>query len=92
MNIARPEARISKHKFSVGQTVVFSPGFRGSAGKGNYTVVRLLPDEGDTPQYRIKSTRDGQERMALESELARLPSTPATNLFSQRPASGKRPR
>jgi len=75
---------MSKHKFNVGQTVDFSAGFAGSSGKGQYTVVRLLPNEGDTPQYRIKSARDGQERMALESQLARSSGSAAAGLFAPR--------
>jgi hypothetical protein len=32
--------------------------------------VRLLPEENGHFQYRIKSPRDGHERIALEGELA----------------------
>ena len=58
------------HKFRVGQAVSFSPG-RGIAhrSKGGYTVVRLLPVERNTPQYRIKNDVDGHERMVQENEL-----------------------
>jgi len=58
------------HKFHVGQAVDFFPG-RGidHGSKGRYTIVRLLPIEGDTPQYRIKNNTDGQERMVHEGEL-----------------------
>ena len=60
-----------EHKFRVGQTVDFSPG-RGidHRSKGRYTIVRLLPMDSDTPQYRIKNNADGQERMVHEGELA----------------------
>ena len=59
-----------KHKFHVGQAVFFSPG-RGvdHRSKGRYTIVRLLPFEGDIPQYRVKNNEDGQERMVQEREL-----------------------
>ncbi len=58
------------HKFRVGQAVSFSPG-RGidHRSKGGYTVSRLLPVEGNTPQYRIKNDVDGHERMVQENEL-----------------------
>jgi hypothetical protein len=59
-----------EHKFRVGQAVSFFPG-RGidHRSKGRYTILRLLPIEGDTPQYRIKNNADGQERMVHEGEL-----------------------
>ena len=35
------------HSFAVGQTIEFNPGkFDGTGGRGTYTVVRLLPNEG----------------------------------------------
>jgi hypothetical protein len=60
-----------EHKFRVGQTVDFSPG-RGiyHISKGRYTIVRLLPMDSDTPQYRIKNNTEGHERMVHEGELA----------------------
>jgi hypothetical protein len=59
-----------QHKFRVSQAVFFSPG-RGvdHRSKGHYTIVRLLPIEGDVPQYRVKNNVDGQERMVQEREL-----------------------
>jgi hypothetical protein len=60
------------HKFSAGQTVQFSPGWpRDNATGGPYTIVRLYPKVGNTPQYRIKSKRDGHERMVPEDQLDR---------------------
>jgi hypothetical protein len=58
------------HKFRVGQAVNFSPA-RGvdHRSKGRYTIIRLLPVEGNTPQYRIKNSVDGHERMVQENEL-----------------------
>ena len=65
-----PEVNMSEHKFRVGQAVEFfpDPGIDRSS-RGRYTIVRLLPLEGNTPQYRIKSALDGQERMVRESQL-----------------------
>jgi len=82
---------MAKHKYVVGQTVDFSPGFAAGTSKGQYTIVRLLPVEGDTPQYRIKSTRDGHERMVLESQLARPPNSAASNLFGPKRADKRLP-
>ena len=59
-----------EHKFRVGQVVDFSPGRgvdRGS--KGSFTIVRLLPIEGNTPQYQIRNNMDGQERRVDENEI-----------------------
>ena len=59
-----------QHKFRVGQGVDFSPS-RGidPGSKGCYTIVRLLPIEGNIPQYRIKNDTDGHERMVFEGEI-----------------------
>ena len=37
--------------------------------RGRYTIVRLLPMDGNTPQYRVKNKTDGHERMVRENEL-----------------------
>jgi hypothetical protein len=61
---------MTEHKFQIDQAVEFFPN-RGSdhRAKGRYTIVRLLPMDGNTPQYRIKNRGDGHERMARENEL-----------------------
>lgn len=60
------------HKYTVGQTVRFSPAGAGRVAHGgsNYTVVRLLPAEHNDQQYRVKSTSDGHERVVKESQLS----------------------
>ena len=64
---------MSTHKFSVGQTVRFSPD-RGQEVpvRGSFTIVRLLPEEASVLQYRVKSQLDGHERVVREDQLARL--------------------
>jgi hypothetical protein len=59
------------HKFRVGQAVEFHPDpGTDRSSKGRYTIVRLYPpDEGNTPQYRIKNSADGHERLARETQL-----------------------
>ena len=58
------------HKYAVGSLVEFKPGpYMGEAKPGPYTVVRHLPSEGAGNQYRIKSARDGHERIVSESQL-----------------------
>jgi hypothetical protein len=69
---------MSEHKFIVGQRVQFSPDwFIDKSTGGQYTIVRLFPKVGNLPQYRIKSERDGHERMVFEDRLDQLPG-PAT--------------
>ncbi len=57
-------------KFQIGQAVEFFPN-RGvdHKARGRYPIVRLLPMDGNTPQYRVKNKIDGHERMVRENEL-----------------------
>ena len=62
------------HSFAVGQMLEFDPGkFDGTAARGSYTVVRLLPNDGSDREYRVRSARDGHERVVRESQLRRGP-------------------
>jgi hypothetical protein len=64
---------IMRHKYQVGETVYFtSSTFGRAAANGSYTVVKLLPSEGDDYQYRIKSSGAAFERVAKESQLDRV--------------------
>jgi hypothetical protein len=66
------EISVSAHKYQVGETVYYtSPTFGRAAATGSYTVVKLLPSEGDDYQYRIKSSGEAFERVAKESQLDR---------------------
>ena len=65
-----PELPVQLHKYQVGETVFYtSPSFGRAAATGSYTVVKLLPSEGDDYQYRIKSSGEAFERVAKESQL-----------------------
>jgi hypothetical protein len=67
------DIKIMAHKYQVGETVYFtSPTFGRAAASGSYTVVKLLPSEGDDYQYRIKSSGEAFERVAKESQLDRV--------------------
>jgi hypothetical protein len=57
------------HKFHVGQSVGLIPRVIRQAAKGNYEIVRLMPENEDDPVYRIKSTAERYERVVPESEL-----------------------
>ncbi len=62
------------HSFAVGQMLEFDPGkFDGTAARGSYAVVRLPPNDGSDREYRVRSARDGHERVVRESQLRRGP-------------------
>ncbi len=70
--MAAHEIMIRAHKYRIGETVYYtSPTFGRAAATGSYTVVKLLPSEGDDYQYRIKSSGEAFERVAKESQLDR---------------------
>jgi hypothetical protein len=70
--IATQELPARSHKYQVGEAVYYtSPTFGRAAATGSYTVVKLLPSEGDDYQYRIKSSGEAFERVAKESQLDR---------------------
>jgi hypothetical protein len=65
------------HSFKVGQTVV-APfgGLHALIPRGPFVVVRLLPLVGDQPQYRVRSTVDGHERVVTEQQIKRVETIP----------------
>ncbi len=68
---SRPREVFPIHRFAIGDRVAFTPApLDGSARRGLYTVVRLMPSEDRDRQYRIKDLRDGHERMVRESQLS----------------------
>jgi hypothetical protein len=67
---ARRTGEAATHKFSVGSYVLHAVGVR--SAKEMFKVTRLLPDGGEGFQYRIKSTREGFERVVTESSLERV--------------------
>ncbi len=70
---APPDLPIRSHKYRVGEVVYYtSPTFGRTAATGSYTVVKLLPSEGDDYQYRIKSSGEAFERVAKESQLDKI--------------------
>lgn len=63
------------HKFRVGQTVRYTRttlgGGIGETPTGYFRVVRLLPETNGRNQYRVESTQDGHQRVAVETEINR---------------------
>jgi len=66
--LAAERRDMAAHKFKVGQLVTLHSKRHGVFAEP-FEVVRLLPPANGDFEYRIKSTRDGHERVALESEL-----------------------
>ncbi|WP_149537442.1 hypothetical protein [Siccirubricoccus phaeus] len=65
------------HGYSVGQTVELNPGrYDGNVPRGAYTVLRLLPNDAEDREYRVKSRHDGHERVVRESQLRPGPASP----------------
>ena len=61
---------MTTRKFAVGQIVRFFPGrYELKSARGQFKVVRLLPEEANVFQYRIKSQSDGHERIVREDQL-----------------------
>jgi hypothetical protein len=58
------------HLYKIGQSVHFSAANIDRGAAGIYRVVAQLPDSFGEQQYRIKSTRGPQERVAQESQLS----------------------
>jgi hypothetical protein len=61
-----------KHKFRIGNVVELKQSIALRAPRGPYDVVRLLPESGGVPIYRIKSGVDDHERVVDETQLKRL--------------------
>ncbi|BDV34415.1 MULTISPECIES: hypothetical protein [Methylocystis] len=57
------------HKFDVGTLVSHRIG--ASSERSLFRVTRHLPDGGQGLQYRVRSERDGQERVVVEASLQR---------------------
>ena len=63
------------HKYRVGQTVRFTKttlgGNIGATPTGSFRVLRLLPESNGRNQYRVESSSDGHQRVAVETEIAK---------------------
>jgi hypothetical protein len=61
------------HRYKVGQTVEApSGGPHALIPRGPHIIVRLMPLAGGQPQYRIRSTEDGLDRMVAEDQIRRV--------------------
>lgn len=57
------------HKFKIGRKVAFAVSDLFKAPLGEFEILRALPIERGVAQYRIKSLKDGHQRVAMESDL-----------------------
>jgi hypothetical protein len=64
-------AMMTEHKYKTGQTVQIGGSPRGYIPLGAYKVVTPMPSNGAEFQYRIKSVKDGHERVVPESQIGR---------------------
>jgi hypothetical protein len=60
------------HKFQVGETVTLIPSISRNVAGGIYQVIRQLPHNGLDFEYQIKSANEEHQRVARETELAKL--------------------
>jgi hypothetical protein len=62
---------MATHKYQIGEEVRFRPAMLQVGSRTElYVIVRLLPEEGDSLQYRIKHKANGLERVASERQLS----------------------
>jgi len=60
-------------QFRSGETVRYSNGLlRYASTRGNYEIVKRLPEAGGEQQYVVKSVLEPYGRVAKESELERI--------------------
>jgi hypothetical protein len=62
---------MSAHTYKIGQVVHVTANMFGTAPPGPYEVTRLLPPTGMANQYRVKSLKNGQERVVREDDISR---------------------
>jgi hypothetical protein len=61
---------MASHKYVVGRMVKFVPSELRLSPLGQFEIVRALPIEHGIAQYRIKSLKDGHQRVVMESDLS----------------------
>ncbi|WP_424139253.1 hypothetical protein [Roseomonas chloroacetimidivorans] len=58
------------HHFEVGQNVELIAGYLTPRDAlGQYTITRLMPNDGADREYRVKNDRDGHERVVRQSQM-----------------------
>jgi hypothetical protein len=58
------------HKYAAGRKVQFVPSDLRLSLPGQFEIVRTMPIEHGVLQYRVKSLKDGHQRVVMESDLS----------------------
>lgn len=61
---------MTNHKYKVGEFVTVDRSPRNNIVHGDYEIIRLLPQDIDRLQYRIKSIHENYERVVGEEQLS----------------------
>ncbi|UFN49899.1 hypothetical protein LPC08_04445 [Roseomonas sp. OT10] len=62
------------HRFQIGENVeIVANALTARHAPGQYTVVRLMPNDGADREYRVRHNHDGHERVVRQSEIRRGP-------------------
>jgi hypothetical protein len=67
--VARGADDLDGHKFRVGDVVEARASLFKATPPGPYEVMRLLPPTGMSNQYRLKSLKNGHERIVREDDI-----------------------
>jgi hypothetical protein len=62
---------MTEHKFTVGQVVQARASLFGLTPPGPYEIIRLIPSNGASNQYRLKSLKNGNEWVVREEDMFR---------------------
>lgn len=62
---------MAAHRFKLGQVVVAHASLFGVPLPGPYEVTRLLPPTGMSNRYRVRSLKNGHERIVHEDDILR---------------------
>lgn len=60
------------HKFAAGRKVQFVKTDLRLSPLGQFEIIRALPIEHGILQYRVKSLKDGHQRVVIESDLSSM--------------------
>lgn len=80
-NIRQSRHDASMHRFAIGQAVRLKGGFgRPALPSETYRITRMLPAQGNSPQYRIRNDDERHERMTTQDdlELVNIPQSSAS--------------
>ena len=60
------------HKYAAGRKVQYGPSDLHLSPPGQFEIVRAMPIEHGILQYRVKSLKDGHQRVVMESDLSSM--------------------